>query len=71
MTSTMEDKGLSPQAIQKIREQFAGECKRMLEAISNDTECTCGRDRSAEHDMSCPVAVFRRAAHAIWLKGQP
>lgn len=64
--------GVSPQTTQKIREQFAGECKRMLEGISKDTECTCGAmPRSSEHDMSCPVDVFRRAAHAVWLKGQP
>lgn len=76
MTNTMERGeviGLSDEIIAKMRKRFGDEGKRMLEGLAEDTECTCGPSRgtSAEHQKNCPVAVFRRAAHAVWLWGQP
>jgi hypothetical protein len=72
MTSTMERPVLSNEVIAKMRERFADECKRMLEQLAVDTNCVCGVGKQAqEHDADCPVAVFRRAAHAVWLWGQP
>jgi hypothetical protein len=75
MTNTMERGeifGLSDEVIAKMRERFADECKRMLEGLAEDTHCTCGVNRrAAEHGPDCPVDVFRRAAHAVWLWGQP
>jgi conjugative relaxase-like TrwC/TraI family protein len=76
MTNTMERGkvvGLSDEVIAKMRQRFADECKRMLEGMAEDTECIrgVGRGSSAEHQMDCPVAVFQRAAHSVWLWGQP
>ncbi|MGA8026622.1 MAG: hypothetical protein WB992_05710 [Bryobacteraceae bacterium] len=72
MTSTMEHPPISDAVIAKIREQFAAECKRMLEGVSKHANCTCGRGSTAEeeHGEDCPVAVFREGAHAVWLWGQ-
>lgn len=74
MTSTMKEPELSEAVIAKIRERFAGECKRMLEAVAKDTHCTCGAKPDAgelQHDIYCPVAVMLRAARAVWMMGQP
>ena len=76
MTGTMERGeviGLSDEVIAKMRERFGNECKRMLEGLASQTNCTCGVGIGApgEHGQDCPVSVFRRAAHAVWLWGQP
>jgi hypothetical protein len=76
MTSTMERGkvvGLSDEVIAKMRQRFGDECKQLLEDMAQHANCTCGRAGSAgsEHHIDCPVAVFREAAHTVWLWGQP
>jgi hypothetical protein len=70
MTNTMERRNVSvsDEVIAKLRKQFADEWKEMLEDMAIHTTCTCGQPKTApEHDTTCPVDVFRRAAKAIWL----
>ena len=76
MTNTMERGevfGLSDEVIAKMRARFSDECKRMLVGLATRTNCTCGVGigTSGDHGEDCPVSVFRRAAHAVWLWGQP
>lgn len=74
MTSTMERGeivGLSDEVIAKMRKRFAEEWKEMLEDMAMHTTCTCAQPKTApQHDSTCPVDVFRRAAKAIALRGE-
>jgi hypothetical protein len=74
MTSTMERGevvGLSDEVIAKIRKRFADEWQEMLEDMAMHTACTCGQPKAApQHDTTCPVDVFRRAARAIGMRGE-
>jgi len=71
MTSTMEHPPISDEAVAKLRQQFADDWKEMLEDMAMHTMCTCGTpSKTAQHDMTCPVDVFRRAARAVWLRGE-
>ncbi len=75
MTNTMERGevfGLSDEVIAKMRERFADECKRLLEGMATRAQCTCGRGNAAEeHELDCPIGVWREAAHAVWFWGHP
>lgn len=53
--------------IQGARLQFVESAAAMLEDTAHQAPCLCSEPGHAEHDVSCPVAIWLRAARTVRL----
>jgi hypothetical protein len=56
--------------IQGARLQFAESAATMLEETAGEAPCLCPEACRPEHDLSCPVAIWLRAARTVRLLAQ-